>query len=423
MSNAPEIITFGCRLNAYESEAMRRMLTDAPLEREIVLVNTCAVTSEAERQVRQAIRKARREKPDAILIVTGCAAQIAPERYASMAEVDYVVGNAEKLNEETYKNLGQSAPAPIVGDVFSAPVEGWGAPAVATFAGGLTRGFVQVQTGCDHRCAYCVIPFGRGPSRSLSLDAIIRQTRSLTDNGFPEIVLSGVDIASYGKDLGSRTTLGAMARSLLDAVPDLKRLRLSSLDPAAIDKDLWDLLADEPRLMPHWHLSLQSGDDEVLRRMARRHRASDIAALCARARALRPDIAFGADLISGFPTESDAMAERTLALVRDLDITWLHVFPFSPRPKTAAAKMTPQVPMRLRRIRAARLRQAGQEAIIRHLGSLLGHSMAVHVEGPKSARAPSFAEVRLAAPAQVGSVIQVRALALEGLALRGERID
>ncbi|MFA6279855.1 MAG: tRNA (N(6)-L-threonylcarbamoyladenosine(37)-C(2))-methylthiotransferase MtaB [Bdellovibrionales bacterium] len=418
MTNTVDIITFGCRLNSYESEAMRTLAQSAGLG-DVVLVNTCAVTAEAERQARQAIRKARREKPSATIIVTGCAAQIHPERYAALDEVDHVIGNNEKLKAETYASLvsergGQARV--VVEDIQRAGQAI--APLVSGFAGGLTRGFVQVQNGCDHRCTYCIIPYGRGVSRSVSAAAIISQTQTLVEQGFPEIVLAGVDIASYGADLAGKPTLGAMVREMLAAVPELKRLRLSSLDPAAIDEDLWWLLEHEPRLMPHWHLSLQAGDDTVLKRMARRHRVKDLRALCERARAARPDIIFGADLIAGFPAETDAMAEGTLALVEELDLTWLHVFPYSARIGTPAAKM-PQVPMEVRRARAARLRQVGQAAMIRHLEGIVGQRVAAHVEQPMLARTPTFAEVRLETSAMVGSVIEVEVLARDGEKLVG----
>ncbi len=404
MTDTVDIITFGCRLNTYESEVMRSLARQAGLG-DVVLINTCAVTAEAERQARQAIRKARRQNPKAKIIVTGCAAQIHPERYAALDEVDHVIGNHEKLKADTYVALDrarvQVAPIQCADHAF--------APLVHDFAGGLTRGFIQVQNGCDHRCTYCIIPYGRGASRSVAVESIIKQTQTLAEGGFPEIVLAGVDITSYGADLAYKPTLGAMVREVLTAVPSLKRLRLSSLDPAAIDEDLWWLLEHEPRLMPHWHLSLQAGDDTVLKRMARRHRAKDLRALCKRAREARPAIVFGADLIAGFPTETEAMFENTLALVEELGLTWLHVFPYSARVGTPAAKM-PHEPMEVRRARAARLRQVGQAAMIRHLDGLVGQRMAVHVEQPMLARTPTFAEVRLEAAATVGSVIEVDVL-------------
>lgn len=407
MTDTVDIITFGCRLNTYEAEVMRSLARQAGL-RDVVLINTCAVTAEAERQARQAIRKARRKNPTAKIIVTGCAAQIHPERYAALDEVDHVIGNHEKLKADTYIALDKAR-------VQVEPIQCADhalAPLVHDFAGGLTRGFIQVQNGCDHRCTYCLIPYGRGASRSVAVEAIIKQTQTLAKGGFPEIVLAGVDITSYGADLEHKPTLGAMVREILAAVPELERLRLSSLDPAAIDDDLWWLLEHEPRLMPHWHLSLQAGDDTVLKRMARRHRAKDLRALCERARAVRSDIVFGADLIAGFPSETDAMFDNTLDLVSELGLTWLHVFPYSAREGTPAAKM-PQVPMEVRRARAARLRQVGQAAMILHLDGLVGQRMAVHVEQPTLARTPTFAEVRLEAAASVGSVIEVDVKARE----------
>ncbi|HAX91618.1 MAG TPA: tRNA (N(6)-L-threonylcarbamoyladenosine(37)-C(2))-methylthiotransferase MtaB [Rhodospirillaceae bacterium] len=408
MPPSVHIITFGCRLNSYESEVMRAHASAAGLG-DVVLVNTCAVTSEAERQARQAIRKARREHPTAKIIVTGCAAQIHPERYAALEEVDYVIGNNDKLIAETYTALG--ANDICVSDIAEAGAAH--APIVEGFEGGLTRGFIQVQNGCDHRCTYCIIPYGRGPSRSVALDVIVDQTQTLLSQGYPEIALTGVDITSYGAELENKMTLGAMIRQLLDRVPELKRLRLSSLDPAAIDEDLWGLLEHEPRLMPHWHLSVQSCDDMVLRRMARRHRGKDLVELCTRARALRPDITFGADLIAGFPSETEKMFENTARLVEELNLTWLHVFPYSVRSGTPAAKM-PQVPMDIRRARAAKLREIGERAVAAHLDGLVGQRLAVHVEQPLLARTPTFAPVRLTVPATVGSVINVECLERDG---------
>ncbi|HZB92131.1 MAG TPA: tRNA (N(6)-L-threonylcarbamoyladenosine(37)-C(2))-methylthiotransferase MtaB, partial [Stellaceae bacterium] len=357
-----EIITFGCRLNTFESEVIRRRAAEAGLA-DAVIVNTCAVTAEAERQARQAIRRARRQHPGARLIVTGCAAEIAPERYAAMAEIDQVLGNAEKLCADSYRTgarlqragAGAAPPAPPIVDGFE----------------GRARAFLQVQQGCDHRCTFCIIPEGRGGNRSVPIGEIVAQARRLVEAGYRELVLTGVDICSFGADLPGRPRLGQLARRLLALVPEIRRLRLSSLDPAAIDDDLWRLLAEEPRLMPHLHLSLQSGDDLVLKRMKRRHSRAEALALIRRARALRPGIAFGADLIAGFPTESEAMFQQSLALAEEAAIDYLHVFPYSVRPGTPAARM-PQLRGEIVHERAARLRERARAALERSLAARLG---------------------------------------------------
>jgi threonylcarbamoyladenosine tRNA methylthiotransferase MtaB len=380
-----EILTFGCRLNTYESEVMRAHtahLTDT------VVVNTCAVTAEAERQARQAIRRAQRERPDAAIVVTGCAAQIAPERWAALPGVTRVVGNTEKLLAETWVAGAPSA----VGDIMAA--RDTAAHLVTEFAG-RARAFVQVQQGCDHRCTFCVIPFGRGPNRSVPMGIIVDQVRALVEAGFHEVVLSGVDIASYGPDLPGAPRLGQMVRRLLALVPELKRLRLSSLDPAAIDGDLWHLIAEEPRLLPHLHLSLQAADDMVLKRMKRRHSRAQAEDVVARARALRPGIAIGADLIAGFPTETDAQFDNSLAFVQDAALPYLHVFPFSERPGTPAARM-PAVPVPVRRERAARLRAAGTDNARAFHAALVGSDAAILAETELGGHTEHFAPVRVA---------------------------
>ncbi|MGH6901211.1 MAG: tRNA (N(6)-L-threonylcarbamoyladenosine(37)-C(2))-methylthiotransferase MtaB, partial [Geminicoccaceae bacterium] len=351
--SGPEIITFGCRLNAFESAIMRDHAQAAGLD-DLVVVHTCAVTAEAERQARQAIRRARRARPKARIVVTGCSAQITPEAYAAMAEVDQVVGNRDKLDASLWRELA-ARPRVVVRDIMTVRevahhlVDGFD---------GRARAFVQVQQGCAHRCTFCIIPYGRGPSRSVPAGAVVDQTRRLVEAGYREVVLTGVDLTSYGRDLPGQPTLGQLVRRVLRLVPELPRLRLSSIDPAEVDRDLVELVATEPRLMPHLHLSVQAGDDLVLKRMKRRHRRSDVVELCARLRALRPDIAFGADLIAGFPTETEAMFARTLELVDDAGLCHLHVFPYSARRGTPAARM-PQVQKALRHERAARLRMAG----------------------------------------------------------------
>ena len=395
----PRLITFGCRLNAYESEVMRGLATDAGLLG-AVIVNTCAVTAEAERQGRQAIRRARRESPGARVIVTGCAAQIDPATYAAMPEVDRVLGNAEKLDPSSYR-LGEGDARVLVGDIGAARetaghlTEGFGARA---------RAFVQVQNGCDHRCTFCVIPLGRGPSRSVPMGRIAEEVRGLVDRGCREVVLAGVDLTAYGADLPGRPNLGRMARRLLAAVPALARLRLSSIDAAEADEDLLALFAEEPRLMPHLHLSLQSGDDLILKRMKRRHTRAEAVAFCARLRALRPGLALGADLIAGFPTETEAMFANTLALIEDCGLAFLHVFPFSARPETPAARM-PQVPGTVRRERAARLREAGEAAATRFLAGRVGTRASVLVERPALGRSEHYAPVRLDRAAAPGAVV------------------
>lgn len=394
-----EIVTFGCRLNAYESEVIRTHADAAGLSQTVV-VNTCAVTAEAERQARQAIRRAAREHPGARIVVTGCAAQIAPESWAALPGVSRVVGNAEKLLSESWRPDATAGVSDIMGARETA------AHLVTEFAG-RARAFVQVQQGCDHRCTFCVIPFGRGPSRSVPVGAVVAQARALTGSGYRELVLTGVDIASYGADLPGQPTLGQLARRLLALVPSLERLRLSSVDPAAIDEDLWRLIAGEPRLMPHLHLSLQSGSELILKRMKRRHSAAAARAVIARARAARPGIAIGADLIAGFPTETDALFAETMTFVESEAIPFLHVFPYSERPGTPAARM-PAVPVALRRERAARLREAGAAAARRFLESHIGRTVSVLTETETSGHSEHFAPVRLAGQHAPGVVIKAR---------------
>jgi threonylcarbamoyladenosine tRNA methylthiotransferase MtaB len=408
-----EFITFGCRLNAYETEVMREHAAAAGLN-EAVIVNTCAVTSEAERQARQAIRKARRERPGARIIVTGCAAQIDPARFAAMPEVDQVLGNAEKLRPEMF---GLEAPSErvLVNDIMS--VEETAGHLIGGFEG-RARAFVQVQNGCDHRCTFCIIPYGRGPSRSVPIGEIVTQVRALVAAGYNEVVLTGVDITSYGPDLPGRPALGQMVRRLLAQVPELPRLRLSSLDPVEIDDDLWRLIAEEPRLMPHLHLSLQAGDDMVLKRMKRRHLRDDAIGFCRRARDLRPDMVFGADLIAGFPTETDEMFANTLDSVEACDLTWLHVFPYSPRPGTPAARM-PQVDAAVRKERAARLRAAGDRAVARFLATRPGTIAWVLAEKETVGRTEQFAEVFLDQPVEPGALVRAAITGSDGTHLIG----
>jgi threonylcarbamoyladenosine tRNA methylthiotransferase MtaB len=404
-----EILTFGCRLNAYESEVMRSFTADAV---DTVIVNTCAVTAEAERQARQTIRRLARERPDTKIVVTGCAAQIDPGSWAAMPGVTRVLGNEDKLKPESWAAGAGSA----VSDIMAARET---APHMVTEFAGRARAFVQVQQGCDHRCTFCIIPFGRGPNRSVPIGAAVTQVRSLVEAGFREIVLTGVDIASYGPDLPGSPTLGQLARRLLALVPDLPRLRLSSIDPAAIDEDLWRLIAEEPRLMPHLHLSLQAGSDLILKRMKRRHLAADAMATIERARSLRPGIAIGADLIAGFPTETDALFEETLGFVEAADMPFLHVFPYSERPGTPAARM-PAVAKPLRKERAARLREAGAWAAERFLAGHVGRNIALLTESGDTGHSEHFAPVRLASFAEPGRVMAARVTGSTGSVLLAE---
>ena len=394
-----EIITFGCRLNAFESEVIRRAAAAAGLS-DAVIVNTCAVTAEAERQARQAIRRARRSHPEATIIVTGCAAQINPAAWAALPGVTRVLGNAEKLRVENWREDAPSA----VSDIMAA--QETAAHLVTEFAG-RSRAFVQVQQGCDHRCTFCIIPYARGPSRSVPMGLVADQARRLAAGGYGEIVLTGVDLTAYGADLPGTPRLGQMVRRLLAAVPELERLRLSSLDPAEIDAELWRLFAEERRLMPHLHLSLQAGDDLILKRMKRRHSRAEAIAVARRAQALRPEVALGADLIAGFPTETEEMFQRSLDLVAECGLAFVHVFPYSPRPGTPAARM-PQLAHPLVKERAARLRAAGETALAAELRSRVGGETDVLIERPGRGRAEFYAAVELAQPAATGSVQRMR---------------
>lgn len=406
----PEIVTLGCRLNTFESEVMRGLADGLD---GAVIVNTCAVTAEAERQARQTIRRIRRERPDARIIVTGCAAQLHPERFAEMPEVDRVLGNAEKLDAALLRDEETGASVSDVMRGLDAE-----APLIAGFEG-RSRAFVQVQQGCDHRCTFCVVPFARGPNRSLEPDAILAQVRALVANGYVEIALTGVDASSYGTDRSGLPGLGGLARLILDQVPDLPRLRLTSLDPAAVDADVFRLLAEEPRFMPHLHLSLQACDDLILKRMKRRHTRADAAAAVARARTARPDVSLGADLIAGFPTEDEAMFANTLAAIGEFGLQFLHVFPFSAREGTPAARM-PQVPQAVRKERAARLRQAGEVVRSGWLAGRIGQVVEVLVEEEGVGRCPWYAPVRLPPGPPAGSLARVRLIEVSDGDLRGE---
>jgi threonylcarbamoyladenosine tRNA methylthiotransferase MtaB len=403
------LITMGCRLNTFESEVMRGHAAAAGLV-DAIIVNTCAVTAEAERQARQAIRKARRENPDAKIIVTGCAAQIAPEKFANLPEVDHVLGNSEKLEAKSFQRIadGSANDRIAVSDIML--VKETAAHLISGFAE-RSRAFVEIQQGCDHRCTFCIIPFGRGNNRSVPLGEVVARVRKLVENGFREIVLTGVDITGYGADLPGAPKLGQLVRRLLALVPELERLRLSSLDVIEVDEELLRLIAEEPRLMPHLHLSLQAGDDMILKRMKRRHLRADAVKFAAEVRRLRPDVVFGADLIAGFPTEDAAMFENSLALVEDCGLTFLHVFPYSARSGTPAAKM-PQVAGDVRKERAARLRAAGQAAMQRYFAQRIGSPVSVLIEraedGMGFGHSEHFAPVRMKNAAHIGMVVTGR---------------
>jgi threonylcarbamoyladenosine tRNA methylthiotransferase MtaB len=401
-----EVVTFGCRLNTYESEVMRREAEKAGLgeiESGAVIFNTCAVTGEAVRQARQAIRKARRENPEARIIVTGCAAQTEPATFSQMAEVDLVLGNEEKLSAHSYRALPDFGVNDFekvrVNDIFS--VRETAAHMVDAIEG-RARAFVQVQNGCDHRCTFCIIPYGRGNSRSVPMGSVVEQVKRLAGNGYAEVVLSGVDMTSYGADLPGAPKLGRLVKTILKQAPELKRLRLSSIDSIEADKDLIEAIATECRLMPHLHLSLQAGDDLILKRMKRRHLREDSIRFCEEVRNLRPDMVFGADIIAGFPTETEAMFENSLRIVDECGLTHLHVFPFSPREGTPAAKM-PQVRREVVKERAARLRIAGEAAYRRHLDSMIYSRQAVLVERDGLGRTEGFtlAAVEGGAPGEI----------------------
>ncbi len=405
-----EVVTFGCRLNAHESEQARARAEADGLS-DAVIFNTCAVTAEAVRQARQAIRRVRRERPGARLVVTGCAAQIDPDAFAAMPEVDAVVGNELKARAGTY------APDALARRVRVSDIAGVRTLAphvdVAPDLDSRARAYVEVQNGCDHRCTFCVIPLGRGPSRSAAAGEVVAQVRALAARGVPEVVLTGVDLTSWGADLPGRPTLGQLVARILKLVPELPRLRLSSIDAAEIDPDLLRCLAEEERLAPYLHLSIQSGDDLILKRMKRRHDRRQALALVEAVRAVRPDAAFGCDLIAGFPTETDAMAERTLELVRRARFAFLHVFPFSPRPGTPAAKMPP-LPRPVVKARAERLRAEGEALLARHLAAQVGREVAAVVERPGLARAPDFTEVAFAGPGAAGQLKPMRITGHDG---------
>ena len=392
-----EVITFGCRLNAFESEIIRREAEAAGLSQTII-INSCAVTNEAVAQARQSIRKLKRERPDARIVVTGCAAQTQAKMFADMSEVDRVIGNDDKMRGAAWRATRafldvDGGEKIAVSDIMA--VKEMAPHLVDGFASGLPRVFVQVQNGCDHRCTFCIIPFGRGNSRSVPMGAVVDQVRSLAERGHAEIVLTGVDLTSYGADLPGAPKLGTLVRQILRHVPELKRLRLSSIDSVEADSELLDAIADDVRLMPHLHLSLQSGDDLILKRMKRRHSRTEAIAFCRQVRRLRPEIALGADIIAGFPTETEDMFSRSLDLVEECDLSFLHVFPYSPRPGTPASRM-PQVAPRTISERAKRLRAAGEAALRRRFASEVGATREVLIESDKLGRTEHYLPVSIA---------------------------
>ncbi len=412
----PVFTTLGCRLNAYETEAMKDLAAQAGVENAII-VNTCAVTSEAVRKARQEIRKHRRESPDARIIVTGCAAQTEPATFSDMDEVDMVIGNSEKMQPETWARMGPD----FIGDTERVQVDD--IMSVTETAGHLIDGFgtrsrayVQVQNGCDHRCTFCIIPYGRGNSRSVPAGVVVDQIKRLVDKGYNEVVLTGVDLTSWGADLPATPKLGDLVMRILKLVPDLPRLRISSIDSIEVDENLMQAIATEPRLMPHLHLSLQHGDDMILKRMKRRHLRDDAIRFATEARKLRPDMTFGADIIAGFPTETEAMFENSLRLVTECDLTWLHVFPYSARPGTPAARM-PAVDGKAIKERAARLRAAGDKAVQRHLATQIDRTHNILMENPHMGRTEQFTEVTFAAPQPEGTIVMARITGVNGTQL------
>ena len=405
----PIFATLGCRLNAYETEAMKAMAADAGIEGAVV-INTCAVTGEAVRKARQEIRRLRRDNPTAKLIVTGCAAQTEPETFAAMDEVDAVIGNSEKMQPQTWAGLMDSSQRVQVNDIMSVRetaghlIDGFGTR---------SRAYVQIQNGCDHRCTFCIIPYGRGNSRSVPAGVVVDQIKRLVDKGFNEVVLTGVDMTSWGADLPAEPRLGDLVLRILKLIPDLARLRISSIDSIEVDDALMQAIATEPRLMPHLHLSLQHGDNMILKRMKRRHNRDDAIRFTEEARRLRPDMTFGADIIAGFPTETEAMFENSLRLITDCDLTWLHVFPYSARSGTPAARM-PQVNGKLIKTRAARLRAAGQMQMQTHLAAQIGKTHNILMENPQMGRTEQFAEVTFTNPHSEGSIVTTKITGHQG---------
>ena len=416
---APRFTTLGCRLNAYETEAMKEMSGGAGLGN-AVIVNTCAVTAEAVRKARQEIRRLRRENPDARVIVTGCAAQTEPETFAKMEEVDAVIGNAEKMRPDTWAALaGDFGTEPVLVDDIMSVTET--AEHLIDGFSTRSRAYVQVQNGCDHRCTFCIIPYGRGNSRSVPAGVVVEQIKRLVDKGYNEVVLTGVDLTSWGGDLPGTPRLGDLVMRILRLVPDLPRLRISSIDSIEADENLMLAIASEPRLMPHLHLSLQHGADLILKRMKRRHLRDDAIQFCEEALNLRPEMTFGADIIAGFPTETDEHFQDSLRLVEQCHLTWLHVFPYSPRPGTPAARM-PQVDGRAIKARAGQLRTAGQKAVSQHMRAQIGRDHMVLMENPTLGRTEQFAQVTFVTPQIEGNIVPARITAVQDEILIGQVI-
>ena len=415
-SNAPIFSTMGCRLNSYETEAMRKLTSEAGLENSII-INTCAVTAEAVRKSRQEIRSLRRKFPSSKVIVTGCAAQIEPQSFSDMPEVDFVVGNSAKMDVATWKTLSIDksfgTENVLVDDIMSVRensghlIDGFGTR---------SRAYVQIQNGCDHRCTFCIIPYGRGNSRSSPAGVIVEQIKRLVGTGFKEIVLTGVDLTSWGADLPTSPSLGNLVLRILKLVPDLKRLRLSSIDSIEADDSLLEAIANETRLMPHLHLSLQSGDNMILKRMKRRHLRDDAIKFCETVKKLRPEITFGADIIAGFPTETDKMFDNSLKLVKECNLTWLHVFPYSPRVGTPAARM-PQVNKLTIKNRAAELRALGKNQVEKHLKTEIGQTHHILMETPHVGRTEQFTEVQLTIEQNPGQIVKKTVIGFEGTKL------
>jgi threonylcarbamoyladenosine tRNA methylthiotransferase MtaB len=414
-----DIVTFGCRLNAYESEVIRRHAQAAGLT-DAVIVNTCAVTAEAVRQSRQAVRKLKRQRPGTPVVVTGCAAQTEPESFAQMAEVALVLGNEEKISSQAWREHREALTRVSFGLATEEKIAVNDIMAVRETAAhlingleGRARAFVQVQNGCDHRCTFCIIPYGRGNSRSVPMGEVVAQVRSLCARGYQEVVLTGVDLTSYGANLPGAPKLGTLVKQILKHVPELARLRVSSIDAVEADRDLLDVFANDARLMPHFHLSLQAGDDLILKRMKRRHSRADAIAFCAAMRRLRDDVVFGGDIIAGFPTETEDMFVRSLDLVDACGLTHLHVFPFSPRPGTPAARM-PQIRREVIKDRARRLREKGDAALRRHLEAQVGARRQVLVESHEVGRTEHFTRIRFAGPMQPGTIVEVAVTGHDG---------
>jgi len=418
--SAPKFTTLGCRLNAYETEAMKELSEAAGLKNAVV-VNTCAVTAEAVRKARQEIRKLHRENPDAPIIVTGCAAQTEPETFAKMDEVSRVIGNTEKMQADTWQEIAKGPD--FIGATEKVQVDD--IMSVTETAGHLIDGFgtrsrayVQVQNGCDHRCTFCIIPYGRGNSRSVPAGVVVDQIKRLVDRGYNEVVLTGVDLTSWGADLPATPKLGDLVMRILKLVPDLRRLRISSIDSIEVDENLMQAIATEPRLMPHLHLSLQHGDDLILKRMKRRHLRDDAIRFTEEAMKLRPDMTFGADIIAGFPTESEAHFENSLKLVTDCNLTWLHVFPYSKREGTPAARIPQQVNRNDIKARAARLRAIGVEQVKKHLTAQVGRTHHILMENPHMGRTEQFTEVTFEAPQPEGQIVSANILGTTDTQLR-----